>query len=118
MLAVVEHDQHVLGPQEVDEAVLDRSPQLLGDAERGGHGLDQGIGNPDRRQLAEPATIAMRGRDGGRGLQREPGLADTAHAGQRHDAALLQSLDGRSKLAFTAHEAGRLDREVSRVRVE
>ena len=113
MLAVVEHQEELLRAQELDDARLERHPRTRSDAERGGDHLD-GLGFLVRHaELADPRAIAVVAEHAPCDLQREPGLADAAGAGDRHQRAGPDGAGDLDDRVLASDEGRDLQREVS-----
>ena len=118
VLAIVEHDEHRTGGEEVGQRVLDRLAGLQLHAEDAAHRLGDHGRIRDPGELDEPRAVPVPGRDLGRDLQREPGLPDPSDPGERDQPRLLQSGDDPFDVVAASDEAGRLDRQVGREGVE
>ena len=82
VLAVVEDHQRALVREVVEHDRVGAGAERL-HTQAGGEGVPHVVGIRDRRQLAEPGPVGELGQDLGRGLDRQPRLADTAHARER-----------------------------------
>ena len=120
VLAVVEHEQQVLRAQELDDAALERR------ARPGLHARGSpprpGPWRPDRPPRASSQSHAPSAKCGsslGRDLDREPGLADAADAGERDEARRRRAPSPtRMQLVVATDERRQLHRQVARERVE
>ena len=73
----------------------------------------------DRRELAQPRTVRELADDLGRDLEREAGLADPTHPGQRHQRRLRRTrLRQRRDLRLAPDERRHLTRQVPRHGIE
>ena len=108
VLAVVEHQQHPLGPQTLRQGLGGRLPGLLPQPQGGGDRPRHQGRVRQRLKLRKPRPVGivlahLRGR-----LQGQPRLAAAAAPGQRDQPVVPeQALDGR-KLALPADERGEL----------
>ncbi len=84
---VVEHQQHLAVAKVLLQRVrrLDVGARVV-DAERTGDRIGHEVGIPELRQVDEEDAVGELDRELRGGLQREPGLADAARAGQREQA--------------------------------
>ena len=87
VLAVVEHQQQALRGEIVEHRLLEAPTR----AAAAPAGVAASVSHTalrigDRRELAQPRTVRELADDLRRDLQREAGLADPAHPGQRHQA--------------------------------
>ena len=77
MLAVVQHDQHVLRGQGIEQGLQDGPARLPGDPQRLGDGRRHRVLVGDRGQLHQPDPITGPVQQLGGHLQAQPGLART-----------------------------------------
>ncbi|MDD7942846.1 hypothetical protein PHK61_30980 [Actinomycetospora lutea] len=85
VLAVVQHQQQLLGAQVLDEPGGRRQAGALCDPQRGAHGVDHGGGVADRGQLDQGRAVRELARPQRSRMPREQGLADAAGAHERHE---------------------------------
>ena len=94
LLDVVEHEQHLSGPQVLQQPLVHRSAPALGHTKRSGHGRDNERGVFERGQRDErDAVCELRGEIGSH-LHRQSCFADTAWPGQRHQTHILPLQQG------------------------
>jgi len=106
VLAVVQDQQQGPGSEVLDHALLDREPLSVLHPERGRHSVAHRPAVRQRRELAQPDAVGeARTQRVGR-LDGEPGLADPAHAGQRHQRGVGEQPADLGQRAATADEAG------------
>jgi hypothetical protein len=89
VLAVVQEEQYLLVSKHLDQRFQERRPSAVV-AERSRDGLGDAIGITNRRQLNQPCAVALVGQKVRGDLKRQPGLADTADSGDRHNSRVLQ----------------------------
>jgi hypothetical protein len=114
VLAVVQHEQQVAIAQVLDHRLLDRQPVTLPYPERGGHRLAHRGAVGEWGQLAQPHPVREPGTVPLGHLQRQPGLADTAHPGESHQRRRAHRFGDPGDLVGTAHEGGTTPRQVRR----
>jgi hypothetical protein len=111
VLAVVDDEQQPPVADLLDEGVERRLGGVVVQAQR------VGGGQRDERRVVQPGQVdeAHAVREGppdpGRDARGEPGLADAARPGQRHQPCAGQQLASVGQFATPVDEAGRLDRQ-------
>ncbi len=118
VLAIVEDEQELLRAEKVEQSLVEGLTHARLHPERGSDRLDDRLGLPDGRELAQPRAVAVARERFGRDLGRESRLADTTHAGQRDDPCIGERTHDVGQLTLASHEAGGLERQVARERVE
>ncbi len=117
VLTVVQDEQDLPITERGDDAVGQRLPRTLRDRQgRGDEVADPGRVR-QRTELAQPRAGGEPGQHLGRGLHRQPRLADTADAGQRDDPYLSERRRDLVDLVDTADERRELLRQVRRIAV-
>ena len=86
VLAVVEDDEDLLLPEEVDDADVHGDALARLDAEGQGDDLGERLGVADRRELADPRAVTEPGHELGGGVQGEAGLPHAPHARERDES--------------------------------
>ena len=94
MLDVVEHEQHLSGPQVFQQPLVHRSALALGHTKRSGHGRDNERGVFERGKLDERDAVCELRDEIGSYLHRHPRLADASWPGQRHQTHILPLQQG------------------------
>ena len=118
MLAVVEHQQEPLRGEIVEHGLVERPTRQRLHPQARRQRLPHRPWVGDRRELAQPRTIRELA-DHVRGdLQRQAGLADTAHPGQRHQRRVAHELRQRRDLGLAPDERRHLTRQVARQGVD
>jgi hypothetical protein len=84
MFAVVQHHQHLALGYKPGEGVHRGAARLIGQPECAGHRDRDEIGIRNRRQVDISDSVAESARRLGGDLNRQPGFADPAGTGQRH----------------------------------
>jgi hypothetical protein len=118
VLAVVQEEQQAPGPQRVGERGQQGPTPLLAHPDGGGHGLGHQPRVAQRGQLHQPGAVGVRGQRLGGRLQGQPGLAGAPHAGERHQPVGAQQGRHLPQFALAPHEAGQLQGQVVRPRVQ
>jgi hypothetical protein len=90
MLAIVQHEEKVLGLKGIDERVPNRAAGLLGDLKRTGDGPGYMGGIRYGSQLHQPDAIAVLRQHGAGHRLGQTGLARTTGSGQRDQAGRAQ----------------------------
>ena len=90
MLTVVQHQQKLFLRKDLDEAVLQRLSAPIGRMEYLGNSLGDAGLLGHGCQLDEPDPFPVAGKQVGGDLNRQAGLADSAHSGERHHARITQ----------------------------
>ena len=122
VLAVVQHEQGLAGPQVVGQGLPHRPAGPLGHAQRRGDRLRHQRRVRQRREFDEPRPVRVGGRHRPRYLQRQPRLADATgpgHRQQTHPCRRRRAVDGSSgqepaqvqHVVLPADEAGQGSRE-------
>jgi hypothetical protein len=106
VLAVVQHQQRLLVPQQVDDLVQGRPGGALGDAEGAGDRVGDPLAVGQDRQVDEPDAVRERPPHLARDVQGQPGLADAAHPGERHQPGLGQQPADVGELPAAPDETG------------
>jgi hypothetical protein len=114
VLAVVEDEQRALRLQVRGQRLQQRAVRLGAHAEQLRRLADDERRVADRRQVDEPDAVGERGQLRGGDLEREPCLAEAAHAEQRHQAGRAEMRLHLALLALAADEGSRLVRQVVR----
>lgn len=117
MFETVQDQQEAAAGAVLDERRAGRPGGLVGQPQRPGHGVFQQPGIAHGGQLHQPDTVAVPFLQKCGGAGDQPGLADAAHPGDRHQPGLLQRPRQRGQLALAAHEAVQLGGEIARTRV-
>ena len=102
VLTVVEHQQQPLRREIVEHRLIERPTRQRLHPQARRQRLPHRLRIGDRRELAQPRTIRELADDFRRDLQREAGLADPAHPGQRHQRRPTDQLRERRDLRLTA----------------
>jgi len=89
LLDVVEHEQHLSGPQVFQQPLVHRSATALGHTKRSGHGRDNERGVFERGQRDERDAVCELRDEIGSHLHRQSCFADTAWPGQRDQTHIL-----------------------------
>ena len=118
MLTVVEHQQQPLRGQVLERRLLQAAPRDRLHPQARGQRVPHRAGIGHRRELTQPRTVGKLADNFRRHLQREPGLAHTAHAGQRHEGRLTHQLAQRRNLGLAPDEPRQLTRQVPRQDIE
>ena len=118
MLTVVQHHQHLAGPQEVDDRLGQAHLRALDHPQGDRHHLGQLVAAGRRGQLAQPRPVGEARQQLGRHLQRQAGLAHPADPGQRHQPGVTQLLGHRGQLHLAAHERTGQRRQIPRQHVQ
>ena len=118
MLAVVEHDQELSGTQPLDGARRQRHADARRDPERRRDHLRHRVTVLRGRELADPGAVPVLRHDLGRDLQREPGLADAAHARECDEPRRLERVGDCRELPLASDERRDLRQQVPWVAVE
>ena len=85
VFAIVDDEEEPASSQRVGHRVDERRTALRRDPQHGGDRGRDGRGVADRCQLDQPHPVDELAGDLGAHFERQPGLADTADAGQRHE---------------------------------
>jgi hypothetical protein len=88
LLEVVQHQQHMVVPQGLDQALCEWATARLADTERLGDGRRHEVRLGERRQVHEADAVGELRRQLGGHRQRQPGLAHSARTGQRHQTRI------------------------------
>ena len=112
LLAVVEDQQRLPRLQMRAQRVRERLARLLAHGEHLRRLVRDERRIADRREVQEPDAVGIRVEHVGGDLQRQPRLAETAHAEQRQQAVALEELSGLLELALASDERGELLRQV------
>ena len=112
VLAVVQQQEQAPLADRLDQGVQQRAVRVRRDAEHLGHGGGDEAGVLQRGEIGEPHAVAGTVRHPGRDLEREPGLARAARAGERHQARAGDQAAHFGQLGVPADEARHLDREI------
>ena len=118
MLTVVQDDQHLFAREVVTHALGQRTSRARLHAQGGDEHLTEQVRIVGRRQLTQPHSIREPRKQLGCDLGRQARLADTAHAGQRHQPRLSECLRHPGHVLATTHERCQLHRQIPRERVE
>lgn len=113
MLAVVDDKEQVAASQEIDEQPKGPPTRMVAKAKRSHHRFCYQRCIRDIGQLDEPHAVATRSLDLRRDPKSQPGLANSARADQRHQAARTQRQLEFGELAASPHKAVHLGREVA-----
>ena len=116
VLAVVQHDQDVLGGQGVEQGVQGGPARLPGDPQRLRNGRRHGVLVGDRGQLHQPHPVPGPVQQLGGHLQAQPGLAAPPGPGQRDQARGSHQGPDLGQLPVPADEPRQLGREIVRQR--
>lgn len=92
VLAVVEHEEQVLGPEELDDAPGQIHAGAARHRQGRRHDLNQRVGAVGGGQLAEPCPVGIVRQHLCCDLDGQPGLADASDAGQGHDRGRPQGV--------------------------
>jgi hypothetical protein len=115
-LRVVEHHQRPPRSELRHHAVGERPARLVAHLEHGGERLDQSAGLGERRHVHEPHPVPERLQRPLGELEREPGLARAADAGERQEPGLAEHARTGGERVGAAHEARNLGGQVVRRR--
>ncbi len=118
VLAVVEHEEELFRPQEVEQGLVERLPHAWLHPERRRECLDERIGVADPGELAEPRAVPVTRERVGGDLHREARLAHAADARDGDHPRVAERGGDVGQLRGTADEARGLERQVPRERVE
>jgi hypothetical protein len=94
LLGVVEHEQHLSGPQVRQQPLVQRSAPSLGQTKCPGHGRDNERGVFERGKLDERHAVCELGSQVSRHLHRQSCFADASWPGQRHQPHILPLQQG------------------------
>ena len=114
MLTVVEHQQQPLGGEIVEHRLVERPTRQRLHPQARRQRLPHRLRIGDRRELAQPRTVRELADDFRRNLERETGLADPAHPGQRHQRRPTDQLRQRRELRLAPDERSSPDAAGSR----
>ena len=106
MLAIVEHEQHLLFCDVLVQRLDDRTAALLGQPQRPRNGRWQTLGVCHRREVDEPGAIGERRQKARREFNRSARLPAAACSGQRHQPVGSNDLFVFIEIGFTTDEAG------------
>ena len=112
MLAVVQHDQHILRCQRIQQRLRGRSARLFGQPQRLRDGRRHRVLVGDRGQLRQPHAVPRPAQQPGGQLQAQPGLAAPARPGQRDQTAGLRQNPDLAQLPVTADKPRHLGRQI------
>ena len=118
LLEVVEDEQQALVGEPFGEGVVDRACRALGDADRARDPRRDEHRVADRLERDEEHAVGEVVRGAGGQLQRQPGLARPARAGQRQETGRGQQAGRLVQLRVPTDERRELGRQVVRVRIE
>jgi hypothetical protein len=118
VLAVVDDQERFSVPEELDESLVGRHFRVLGDLERTTRRVRDEAGLAQRSELDEPGAVLELPKQLGRHLQRQPGLAHAADAGQRDEPVAPDELGDLLDLSLSSDESAQLYREVVRCALE
>ena len=114
VLAVVEDQQQVPVPHELQQRVDDREPGLFLHAQHRRHRLRHETRIVDWSELDQPRAVGKRVEGVGRHLERQPGLAEAAATQQCQQACLGELFSYVDEFAFAPDEGRELLRQVVR----
>ena len=112
VFAVVQHHQHLAVANEPQQRVHRGAAGLIRQTERTGHRDRDDAGVGDRGQIDVPHAVTELGRDAGRDLNAETGLAGAPSTGQGHQPVVDEQLLHVGHLCAAADKAGELHRKV------
>ena len=112
VLAVVQHQQHLLAPQRLRQRVQERPPPVLLDVEHRGHRLRHQRRVSERCQVHQPDAVGVRLQRLTRELQGEPCLAHPRRPGEDQQARRGEQAAQRGERLLAPDEAGELQREI------
>ena len=104
VLAVVEHEEQVLRPEVLDDALRQVHARAARHRERRRDDLGQGVGAVCCRELAEPGTVRVVGEHLRGDLHGEARLADAADTGERDHRRRTQRVGDLAELLVAADE--------------
>ncbi len=112
VLAVVDDEEQPPVPQLLHEGVQRRLGGVVAQPQRvgGGEGDERRVVQPG--EMHEAHAVRERPLHTGRDAPGEPGLADAARSGQRHQTCAGQQFAALGQFAAPVDEAGRLDRQL------
>ena len=117
VLAVVQRQEQLAGPQRVGERLKQRAAGLLADADGGCHTRDDEIGLPQIAKLDKPRAVGEFVRYRGTDLQSQPGLPDPPGPAKRQRTRHAHQPVQLVELALTADETvlfvGQIGRNLS-----
>ena len=105
--------QQLARPQILDHRLLDVEALLLLQPQRRRNGVTDRRTVVERRQFADPHTVSEARLVTRGGLKGQPGLADAADPGQRHQRALAHAGHDPADILLPVDEAGRAPRQSS-----
>jgi hypothetical protein len=108
VLAGVQHQQHLLVREMVDQLVHRLLRGDLGQADGGGHRVGQELGVPQTAEFGDAHPVREVDRQLMGGPNRDPGLADATEPGERDHARLCHRLADGLQLGHAPDEPGRL----------
>ena len=118
VFAVVEHQQPHPALQGGGHALGHAEAGLLGDAQHRGHRVGHRSGIVDRGQLEKPHPVGKLIDQPPRDFERQPGLADPTHPGQRDQPMTLHRGLHLAGLDLTSDEACGHGPQVPRTRIQ
>jgi hypothetical protein len=113
VLAVVEHEEQALLPEEVDDALFERRSLSWAHAERGREQLDQRVVVTRGSELAQPRTVGVVGKYLGCHLRREARLTDATDPDDRDQSRPLERLGDPDQVLVASDEGRELHGKVS-----
>ncbi|MFD0477099.1 hypothetical protein ACFQ0B_59505 [Nonomuraea thailandensis] len=112
VLAGVEHEQEVPVLEVFGQHVHHGPGRAVGQRQRLGDAVRHQRPVVQRRELDEPRAVTVAGPHDGGGPQRQPGLADPTHAGQRHHPEFPAQPADPGEFSAAAYQAGRFRRQI------
>ena len=113
VLAVVDHEQELPAGEGLGQRVDEGCITLRRDTEHGRDRRGHRVRVADRRELDEPDPVRELGCELGAGLDREPGLADAADAGQGHEPMFPDHLRDVADQLLSSDDRAELLRQVA-----
>ncbi|HEX5164439.1 MAG TPA: hypothetical protein VFV93_03500 [Thermomicrobiales bacterium] len=106
MLEIVQHEQYRPLADDISQADQWRFITLLANTERRGNGRGNPVSVGDRSELNKDNLIRVHVRQSTRNLNCQPGLANSARAGQRHktDSILAEQIADRIDIRVSTDE--------------
>ena len=114
VLAVVEHDEHPAVGSEAQHDVDGGHARKVGQTQRADHRAGDDVGVGDRREVDVEDPPVELGPDPAREFDGQPGLADSARPGQRHQAVRAQRRAHLGELGGPADERRELSWKTGR----